>query len=466
MTTNDSFDRRLSAWLHEDASGRVPAHLEEVLVATVATRQRRAWSSPERWLPVLTFRGRPVPSLAIVGLLLLTLLALVAAGLAGLNPQRPVVAVPSSSEAPGPIASAPTSAPTHRPLGMLAFIDGSTIRFANGDGSNVRTVFDNGDLAWRSVRWSPRGDLLAATADDGRIVVLGADGSLVSDSDRWARPWWPLPTDMGVSWSPDGASLLYFAQFSNTSTAPPPGAPTAGIGLARVSTADWTTVEGSGIGVSVANAALSPSGKWFAYLVDNGHGAFDLGLTPVVGGLPGVTGRDTRITLGTSPEFGAPVWAPDPARERLAVVEGNNEALGAKVLMIDVGSATAPMRSTRVSYGFWPTWTADGRQLAWWGDGTTKAVNAQGLLDGTWRVMPLQAGTGVCDAIPDVSGKAICGAVQWSPDGSAIAGPDLGGRHLVILTIDGSREAVAISMSAGGNASHPLAGVAWQPAAP
>jgi len=52
MTTNDTFGQHLSAWLHEEAAHRVPDHLAEILVQTAATRQRRGWSSLERWLPM------------------------------------------------------------------------------------------------------------------------------------------------------------------------------------------------------------------------------------------------------------------------------------------------------------------------------------------------------------------------------------------------------------------------------
>ena len=38
MTSNRTFGQELSAWLHEDAVGRVPDHLDAVLVRTVGTR--------------------------------------------------------------------------------------------------------------------------------------------------------------------------------------------------------------------------------------------------------------------------------------------------------------------------------------------------------------------------------------------------------------------------------------------
>ena len=49
-------------WLHEDAEHRVPDHLDAVLRRTQTERQRPAWSSLERWLPVqTTLRLAPGP---------------------------------------------------------------------------------------------------------------------------------------------------------------------------------------------------------------------------------------------------------------------------------------------------------------------------------------------------------------------------------------------------------------------
>ncbi len=74
MTLNDGFERTVSDWLEEDAGRGAPGYLDEVLARTTRTRQRPAWSSLERWLPVqTTLRLVPVPRLAwllvIVGLI-------------------------------------------------------------------------------------------------------------------------------------------------------------------------------------------------------------------------------------------------------------------------------------------------------------------------------------------------------------------------------------------------------------
>ena len=75
MTNNDGFDRTVSEWLTDQAGHSTPDYLGEVLSKTTRTRQRPAWSSLERWLPVLsTTRFAPVPRmawiLAVIGLIL------------------------------------------------------------------------------------------------------------------------------------------------------------------------------------------------------------------------------------------------------------------------------------------------------------------------------------------------------------------------------------------------------------
>src|SRR6266516_1649044 len=87
MTQNDGFDRIVSTWLDDQAGRGAPDYLDEILVRTSGTRQRPAWSSLERWLPVqLTFAARlaPIPRLAwavaVLAMLVLAIVALVAAG--------------------------------------------------------------------------------------------------------------------------------------------------------------------------------------------------------------------------------------------------------------------------------------------------------------------------------------------------------------------------------------------------
>src|SRR3954453_13472959 len=85
MNRTDRFDQVVSDWLHEDAEHRVPEHLDAVLRRTSTERQRPAWSSLERWLPMqTTLRFAPVPRIAwlvvVLGLIFAIGLAVLAVG--------------------------------------------------------------------------------------------------------------------------------------------------------------------------------------------------------------------------------------------------------------------------------------------------------------------------------------------------------------------------------------------------
>src|SRR6476620_476509 len=88
MNRDDTFDPTIADWLHAEADHRVPEHLEAVLHRTRTERQRPAWSSLERWLPMdLTAQPRflPRPTLGkalLVGVILFALIgiAIVAVG--------------------------------------------------------------------------------------------------------------------------------------------------------------------------------------------------------------------------------------------------------------------------------------------------------------------------------------------------------------------------------------------------
>src|SRR6187401_3424558 len=94
MNRNDAFDLIVSEWLHVDAEHRVSPHLDAVLRRTRSERQRPAWSSLERWLPMQsTARLAPVPRMAWLLVILALVLAIGAMA---------VLAVGSRSRQPAP----------------------------------------------------------------------------------------------------------------------------------------------------------------------------------------------------------------------------------------------------------------------------------------------------------------------------------------------------------------------------
>jgi Tol biopolymer transport system component len=237
--TTESFDRRLSTWLEQDAQRRVPDHLAEVLVATRATRQRPAWSSLERWLPVeLTLRnlpvtmGRGVRIAAVLALLLAAaLLAYLVAG--GLRARVPSpyglaengliaswrdgdihVSAPDGTGdrvlIGGPtIDLAPSFSRDGTRLMFLREAEDATVTvmLAASDGTGVRQISGPlRDADW--FEWSPAGDAIAAVhagSNDRRVL------SIIDPSG--AKPMRTLDlsfsVDNNVDWrAPNGHELV------------------------------------------------------------------------------------------------------------------------------------------------------------------------------------------------------------------------------------------------------------------
>jgi hypothetical protein len=239
MTTNASFDDRLSAWLRESAEHRVSDHLGEVLLATVATRQRRWWSSPERWLPMdLTSRATTLALPRFGRLLLVALLILAIATLAilAIGSTRPDVPPPFGPARNGTITFAASGDiyrsdsvdATPRLIVAAATVDGSpafsrdgtrlmflrdthetgrgvALMVANADGSSVRQLLDL-DEPPSAADSTPDGSLIAFAGDHGRgVYLLRTDSStspeqleLGAKDIRWLM-WRP----------PDAHELLY-----------------------------------------------------------------------------------------------------------------------------------------------------------------------------------------------------------------------------------------------------------------
>jgi Tol biopolymer transport system component len=197
MTTNDRFDRSLSAWLLDDAAFRVPDHLDEVLSVTRDTRQRPAWSSLERWLPVdTTFRTRlvAVPSggrLLAVAALILILVAVA------------VFAIGSQRRLPEPFGLARNGILISSGDGDIYAVDPvTTSRTAviSGPEFDFGATFSRDGTKFNFLRGSPTD---CGKPDCGLILMVAdADGSDV----RALTPG--LPALDWQDWSPDGTRIV------------------------------------------------------------------------------------------------------------------------------------------------------------------------------------------------------------------------------------------------------------------
>ncbi len=268
MTTNDAFGRNLSAWLHEDAEHHVPDHLDEVLARSVATRQRPAWSSLERWLPMdLTTRVSaftlPWPGrVLLIAALLLALVGLAVLAVGSRQQRLPAPFGPAAngligtwsdgdiylSEPDGSQSRAVVTGPTDdlapffsRDGTRFAFLrqtapDQHLLMLAAADGSDVRPLLDTPLTSADWFDWSPTDDRLAVVhtlegkrvlsivdVEAGTLQTLGLRGLEVDNSVYWrppngtelvfsARPVAGEPGSVGIySIRADGSGLTIIA---------------------------------------------------------------------------------------------------------------------------------------------------------------------------------------------------------------------------------------------------------------
>ena len=106
MTSVDRFEATIAEWLDAESAYHLPDHLGEVVAQTAVTRQRPAWSSLERWLPMqstLRVRAR-AQARAGIALLALAILAVVGIAMLATGSRRVQLAPPTGLARNGPMA--------------------------------------------------------------------------------------------------------------------------------------------------------------------------------------------------------------------------------------------------------------------------------------------------------------------------------------------------------------------------
>ena len=329
MTLNDGFERTVSDWLDEQAGRGSPGYLDETLARTTRTRQRPAWSSLERWLPVqstahFALAPRLVWLLAVIGLI-------VALGATAIfvGSRRPapspfgessrgtvlygaadgdIYALDTATNLATPLVVGETldTDPTFAPDGTKFVFTrrlpgGSTtsLMVADADGSDVRTLV--GGLADASaLEWSPTSDrlvLIGAVEGTGGLWVVGLDdrNTLVRSERLGAMDG--LLTE--PHWLPNGEELTFLAGPIDT------GALMVGMyGIGADGTGERTLVAPTV--QSPAQSAVSPDGSRVVYVVTTPDGP-RLRVVDVATAVDSVISFDGAI--GRRPQ-----WSPDGRR--------------------------------------------------------------------------------------------------------------------------------------------------------
>ncbi|MFL5778621.1 MAG: TolB family protein [Chloroflexota bacterium] len=253
MTTMDRFEQDVRDWLNDDARRRLPTHLHGVLAQTAATRQRPAWSSLGRWLPVDTtlhprlFNAPRLGQAVLVGAIVIAMLGLLAVAIgsrphplpppfglarngivvAGIDGDLfridPVSGVRTAlvSDSPDEFDFSPTFSRDGTKLVYLRSVVGKGLELvvANPDGTNAKVVGPAVD-GLDQYDWSPDGSrivFLSRELGRGRINVANSDGTGVATTLKV-----PFPVNQ-VSWLPPDGNAILFRREHMLDTDPVPG---------------------------------------------------------------------------------------------------------------------------------------------------------------------------------------------------------------------------------------------------
>jgi hypothetical protein len=386
MTTNDEFERQLSGWLAEDSARRVPEHLDDVLLRTVATRQRAWWSSLERWLPMdaairpWTLVSPGLGRVVLVVALVAALLALLILGV-GRGPRLPepfglarngtvvtgvngdLYSVDLRTGTKTPLLS---NSPTDSDFGPIFSRDGTRLVYlrsvlgkglelvvADADGSNPRPITPAVD-GLDQFDWSPDGSrivYLSRNLGRGQINVVNADGTDPSTIKL------PFPANE-VSWLPPSGTEILFRGEHLLDKDPP-------VGIFAIHP------DGSGLRSLTLRAPLddgdyqdisaSPSGNLIMYRESGLKGYFRIHVLDLA------TGSDRVLpTPSTAPAQTGPGFSPDGVRVvylrvsageifRLVVAPLDGSSVGTELPLRGTLGSDGP---TINNYGFTPDGSA------------------------------------------------------------------------------------------------------------
>ncbi len=446
MTHRDDLDRLLSAWLDDPFTPPAPHYLGRVLDRTRQTRQRPAWASLERWLPMADKVLQPTtaPPLRAAWVLIIALLvvALVAGvAIVGSRLLTPSPVIPQGGAAVIAFASQ-EGGDSGSPTGDIYTVraDGTDLRrltsASSASGLDEVPVWspDGTRIAFRSYHDS-KNSVEVIDAGGGNRVTLWTSGA--------GRDVYCAEHD-DIAWSPDGQTIVFAAH------AACPGQPDL-----FVVPADGSAPAGRLLapGLNGEFPRFSPDGGRIAFLGSEGGGASALHVAevrPAGAAADGLQARRIGPDLDASPAdmWFPPQWSSDGTE--LAVAFGF--VTGEIVVVKADGSA---QRVLATDQALNPTWSPDGKRVAFHRMVDPSERFAERPC--TMRVWVMNAdGTDERRLDPLVDGCVL--PPIWSPDGTRLLSLVIadGGFHVGVFTVDGNDPPVVFLESYGAS---------WQPVA-
>ena len=445
MKQFDDLDHMLSTWLDDPYSPPAPHYLGQVLERTRRTRQRPAWTSLERWLPMADRIARPAAArpLRMAVLLILALLVLVAAATVigvGSRLVTPISAIPQGGAAVIAFAS---------DNGGQSRGDIYTVR---ADGTDLRQLTSASSASGADLApvWSPDGTRIAFRGyreSKNSIEVVdaaGGDRTTLWTSGAGRDPFCAEQDDL--AWSLDGQTIVFAAHEACPGQPDLFGVPADGSAQAGRLLAP---------GMNGVFPRFSADGARIAFLGSEGGGVSGLYVAEIGSagaGAGGLQARRIGPDLEGSPgeQWFRPHWSPDGTE--LAVAVGPFGEPGDIVVAKADGSGQRVLTTDQAAN---PTWSPDGKRVAF-----HRIVDPSEYFQDrpcTMRIWVMNAdGSGERRLDPLVDGCVL--PPIWSPDGTRLLGLVIedAAFHVGVLTADGNDPPVVLGQSYGAS---------WQPVA-
>jgi Tol biopolymer transport system component len=310
MTPIDRFERQLPMALTDLAVPQTPDYLTDILGQTARTRQRPAWASIERWLPMelvskrATVARMPWRQLGVLALIALLLAAALAVFVGSQQRRLPPPFGPAANGSllyamdgdifaadPRTGASKAIVTGPEQDVEPVYSLDGTRVLFgrtsstepqrllfvANVDGSGIVQVTPEPLSGISSWSFSPDGRSIVAFAsgDQGPvIVVIPSDGKAAPK----AFPVFASSPDGGDGppmYRPDGSEIMFIGK--------DPGQVVRGVYALNAATGTVRTLVAPSTNLDIHGASWSPDGKYVAYGVSNQSPVAVAAKTHVVG---------------------------------------------------------------------------------------------------------------------------------------------------------------------------------------